>query len=109
MTAGRVPGFAKADTNGFRVYTRPEAKSGGHGVGWSEITPYSFQANESLRETPVSIADPAGTEIDAKFVSDSDGELKIILAPILRFSDKVSVFSESLDVNKLKLKQYIKG
>ena len=57
----------------------------------------------------MSIADPAGTEIDAKFVSDSDGELKIILAPILRFSDKVSVFSESLDVNKLKLKQYIKG
>lgn len=89
MTAGRVPGFSKVDDEGFRVYSRPEEKSGGHGVGWSEITPYSFRAIESWREAPVSIADPAGTEIDAKFVSESDGVLKIILAPIARFSNKV--------------------
>ena len=35
----------------------------------------------------MSIADPEGTEIDAKFASEQDGELKIILAPILRFAD----------------------
>lgn len=93
MTAGRVPGFSKVDDEGFRFYTRPEGKSGGHGVGWSEITPYSFRAVQSWEEVPVSIADPAGTEIDAKFVSESDGALKIVLAPILRFSDKVRVLT----------------
>jgi len=61
------------DDEGFRFYTRPEGKSGGHGVGWSEITPYSFRAVQSWEEVPVSIADPAGTEIDAKFASESDG------------------------------------
>ena len=35
----------------------------------------------------MSIADPEGTEIDAKFAREQDGELKIILAPILRFAD----------------------
>lgn len=88
MTAGRVPGFSKVNIDGFRVYSRPEAKSGGHGVGWSEITPYSFISNETWEEIPVSIADPGGTEIDSKFISQSDGEMKIILAPILRFSDQ---------------------
>lgn len=89
MTAGRIPGFSRADDEGFRLYSRPEGKSGGHGVGWSEITPYIFRATESWKEAPVSIADPAGTEIDAKFESGNDGEMKIILAPILRFSNKV--------------------
>jgi hypothetical protein len=89
MTAGRIPGFSRLDDDGFRNYTRPEGKSGGHGVGWSEITPYTFKARGCWEETPVSIADPAGTEIDAKFFCSESGELKIILAPILRFSDKV--------------------
>ena len=35
---------------------------------------------------PVSIADPGGTELDAKFSSDTDGGLKIVLAPVLRFA-----------------------
>ena len=56
-------------------------------MGWSEITPYRFQVYEGWEEKPVSIADPDGTEIDAKFASESDGELKIVLAPILRFVD----------------------
>ena len=66
---------------------RPIGKSGGHGTGWSEITPYRFVTYEGWEEKPVSIADPEGTEIDAKFASEQDGELKIILAPILRFAD----------------------
>ncbi|CEG01028.1 Mog1/PsbP, alpha/beta/alpha sandwich [Ostreococcus tauri] len=108
MTAGRVPGFSKVDDEGFRVYSRPEEKSGGHGVGWSEITPYSFRAIESWREAPVSIADPAGTEIDAKFVSESDGVLKIILAPIARFSNKVE--TDVIDLKELvSLENFIKG
>jgi hypothetical protein len=69
------------------VYLRPDGKSGGHGIGWSEITPYRFQTYEGWEEIPVSIADPEGTEIDAKFASESDGELKIVLAPILRFAN----------------------
>lgn len=69
------------------MYLRPDGKSGGHGIGWSEITPYRFQTYEGWEEIPVSIADPEGTEIDAKFASESDGELKIVLAPILRFAN----------------------
>jgi len=53
-------GLAAADANGIRRYTRPEGKSGGHGVGWTEITPYSFDVYEGWTEVPVSIADPAG-------------------------------------------------
>ena len=87
MTAGRVPGLAPADKNGIRRYTRPEGKSGGHGVGWSEITPYSFDVYEGWEEVPVSIADPGGTEIDVRFNSDDDGGLKVVLAPVLRFAD----------------------
>ena len=87
MTAGRVPGLAPADGNGVRRYTRPEGKSGGHGVGWTEITPYTFDVYEGWEEIPVSIADPGGTEIDVRFNSDEDGGLKIVLAPVLRFTD----------------------
>lgn len=39
---GCVLGFVKVDINGFRVYTRFEVKSGGYGVGWSEIIFYLF-------------------------------------------------------------------
>lgn len=87
MTAGRVPGLAPADANGIRRYTRPEGKSGGHGVGWTEITPYTFDVYEGWEEVPVSIADPGGTEIDVRFNSDEDGGLKVVLAPVLRFRD----------------------
>ena len=77
-----MPGLSAANAQGERVYVRPLGKSGGHGVGWSEITPYTFLIYDGWDERPVSIADPEGTEIDAKFASDEDGELKIILAPI---------------------------
>jgi hypothetical protein len=87
MIAGRVPGLAPADANGVRRYTRPEGKSGGHGVGWTEITPYTFDVYEGWEEIPVSIADPGGTEIDVRFNSDEDGGLKVVLAPVLRFAD----------------------
>ena len=87
MTAGRVPGLSPTDTNGIRRYYRPEGKSGGHGVGWTEITPYTFDVYEGWEEVPVSIADPGGTEIDARFNSDLDGGLKIVLAPVLRFAN----------------------
>mmetsp|Transcript_34117 Transcript_34117/g.85882 ORF Transcript_34117/g.85882 Transcript_34117/m.85882 type:complete len:285 (-) Transcript_34117:146-1000(-) len=87
MTAGRVPGLAAADANGIRRYTRPEGKSGGHGVGWTEITPYSFDVYEGWTEVPVSIADPGGSEIDVRFNSEDMGGLKVVLAPALRFVD----------------------
>lgn len=56
---------SSADANGFYTYTRPEGKSGGHGVGWSEIPRYSFKVPEGWQETPVSIADLGGTEASA--------------------------------------------
>ncbi len=37
-----------ADENGFYEYVRPEGKSGGHGVGWSEIPRYSFKVSVGL-------------------------------------------------------------
>lgn len=37
------------DAEGFYTYTRPEGKSGGHGVGWSEIPQYSFKVRQEPR------------------------------------------------------------
>ena len=38
LTAGRIPGLAPdPEMDGFNMYKRPAGKSGGHGVGWSEI------------------------------------------------------------------------
>jgi hypothetical protein len=54
------------DAEGFRSYRRPEGKSGGHGVGWSEIPRYSFRLPDGWEETPVSIADLGGTEVAAR-------------------------------------------
>jgi len=34
-TAGRIPGLGDVDDEGYRRYTRPAGKSGGHGIGWS--------------------------------------------------------------------------
>ena len=47
----------------------------------------------------MSIADPAGTEIDAKFVSEAEGELKVLLAPILRFAD----FPDGVSLQQIRL------
>jgi hypothetical protein len=57
LTAGRIPGVTGPDPDGYMTYTRPEGKSGGHGVGWTEIQRYSFKVPQSWEETPVSIAD----------------------------------------------------
>ena len=35
---------------GLRTYRRPEGKSGGHGVGWSPIIPYSFKVPDEWEE-----------------------------------------------------------
>lgn len=87
-TAGRVPGLSTTpDEEGFFTYIRPEGKSGGHGVGWSEIPPYSFRVPEGWTEEPVSIADLGGTEIDLRFGNSSQGELFVVVAPVLRFRD----------------------
>lgn len=88
LTAGRIPGLSP-DSDGFNLYTRPVGKSGGHGVGWSEIPRYSFRVPTGWDETPVSIADLGGTEIDLRFASlgETDGSLAVVVAPVLRFVD----------------------
>ena len=87
LTAGRIPGLsAKPDAEGLFEYRRPEGKSGGHGVGWSEIPRYGFRVPAGWEETPVSIADLGGTEIDLRF-GGADGQLSVVVAPVLRFVD----------------------
>ena len=58
-----IAGLDKREVDGFMTYTRPEGKSGGHGVGWSEIPKYTFKVPQGWQETPVSIADLGGTEV----------------------------------------------
>jgi hypothetical protein len=79
LLAGRVPGLSEPDENGelffffffflcseillncfhdadrivqtgWRTYRRPDDKSGGHGVGWSPIIPYSFKVPDGWDE-----------------------------------------------------------
>lgn len=85
LTAGRIPGLTPVDSEGFRTYTRPEGKSGGHGIGWSEIPTYSFRVPDGWKEEPVSIADLGGTEIDVRFTEKDQGQLAVVVAPVLRF------------------------
>lgn len=87
LTAGRIPGLSLPDKDGFMRYTRPEGKSGGHGVGWSEIPRYTFKVPEGWEEKPVSIADLGGTEIDLRFENPEQGNLLVVVAPVLRFMD----------------------
>lgn len=87
-TAGRIPGISSTpDENGYFAYTRPEGKSGGHGIGWSEVPRYAFKVPSGWAEIPVSIADLGGTEIDLRFSSKEQGELSVVVAPVLRFVD----------------------
>ncbi|KAJ0578894.1 putative photosystem II [Helianthus annuus] len=87
LLAGRIPGLSEPNEQGWRTYRRPDEKSGGHGVGWSPIIPYIFQVPDGWEETPVSIADLGGTEIDLRFSNTSEGRLFVIVAPVLRFAD----------------------
>ncbi|PIN14142.1 Photosystem II [Handroanthus impetiginosus] len=89
LLAGRVPGLSEPDEQGWRTYERPEDKSGGHGVGWSPIIPYTFSVPQDWDEVPVSIADLGGTEIDLRFASPKEGRLSVIVAPVLRFADNL--------------------
>jgi len=88
LTAGRLPGVSKEkDAEGFRTYRRPDGKSGGHGVGWSEIPQYTFKVPDGWKEVPVSIADLGGTEIDLRFGNEEEGGMAVVVAPVLRFLD----------------------
>uniref|UniRef100_A0A0F7GXJ4 Photosystem II reaction center PsbP family protein n=1 Tax=Pelargonium fulgidum TaxID=73198 RepID=A0A0F7GXJ4_9ROSI len=89
LLAGRVPGLSEPDEQGWRTYHRPDEKSGGHGVGWSPIIPYSFSVPPQWEEVPVSIADLGGTEIDLRFANSKQGRLFVIVAPVLRFADNL--------------------
>uniref|UniRef100_A0A0F7GZ57 Photosystem II reaction center PsbP family protein n=1 Tax=Monsonia marlothii TaxID=163685 RepID=A0A0F7GZ57_9ROSI len=89
LLAGRIPGLSEPDEQGWRTYRRPDEKSGGHGVGWSPIIPYSFSVPQDWEEVPVSIADLGGTEIDLRFANSKQGRLFVIVAPILRFADNL--------------------
>eukprot|EP00890_Picochlorum_soloecismus_P002135 jgi/Picsp_1/2922/NSC_01147-R1_psbp domain-containing protein chloroplastic-like len=87
LTAGRIPGIEGPDAEGYFLYTRPEGKSGGHGVGWSEIPRYSFKVPPGWDEKPVSIADLGGTEIDLRYANEEEGSALVVVAPVLRFMD----------------------
>ncbi|KAL6641763.1 hypothetical protein ACP70R_019944 [Stipagrostis hirtigluma subsp. patula] len=89
LLAGRIPGLSEPDENGWRTYRRPDEKSGGHGVGWSPIIPYSFKVPDGWEEVPVSIADLGGTEIDLRFANSKQGRLFVIVAPVRRFADNL--------------------
>ena len=56
-------------------------------MGWSEIPPYAFDVPEGWEETPVSIADGGGTEIDVRFKGEGMGSMFVVVAPVLRFTD----------------------
>ncbi|GJU22516.1 PsbP domain-containing protein 4, chloroplastic isoform X1 [Tanacetum coccineum] len=87
LLAGRIPGLSEPNEQGWRTYRRPDEKSGGHGVGWSPIIPYAFSVPDGWEETPVSIADLGGTEIDLRFSNPSEGRISVVVAPVLRFAD----------------------
>ncbi|KAK8572248.1 hypothetical protein V6N13_047860 [Hibiscus sabdariffa] len=89
LLAGRIPGLSEPDEQGWSTYRRPDDKSGGHGVGWSPIIPYSFKVPQGWEEVPVSIADLGGTEIDLRFANSKQGRLFVIVAPVLRFADNL--------------------
>ena len=69
LTPGRIPGLSKElDAEGFSLYSRPEGKSGGHGIGWSEIPPYSFRAAYGWDEArSPRVATPAAAYLDSAF------------------------------------------
>lgn len=56
-------------------------------MGWSEIPRYSFKIPAGWDETPVSIADLGGTEIDLRYGKEDCGSLFVVVAPVLRFKD----------------------
>jgi hypothetical protein len=47
---GRMFTCLRISGAGLRTYRRPDAKSGGHGVGWSPMTPYTFKVPQDWEE-----------------------------------------------------------
>jgi hypothetical protein len=47
---GRMFTGSRISGAGLRTYRRPDAKSGGHGVGWSPMTPYTFKVPQDWEE-----------------------------------------------------------
>lgn len=99
ITAGRIPGISGPDDDGFYTYQRPEGKSGGHGVGWTEVERYKFKIPQGWEEVPVSIADLGGTEIDLRYLNPDQGSLFVVVAPVARFRD--IPFNSSIDIQAL--------
>lgn len=99
ITAGRIPGVTGPDKDGYYRYQRPEGKSGGHGIGWTEVDRYSFKVPSGWQEVPVSIADLGGTEIDVRFQNNDQGNLLVVVAPVARFRD--IPFNSSLAIQDL--------
>ena len=63
---GNCAGISKStDERGFHTYQRPEGKSGGHGVGWSEVPRYEFKIPDGWEEVPVNVFDLGGTEVSS--------------------------------------------
>lgn len=52
VTLVKFTGKTYAQT-GWRTYRRPDEKSGGHGVGWSPIIPYSFSVPQDWAEVTI--------------------------------------------------------
>ena len=71
----------------FSATPQPLVRSGGHGVGWSEIPPYSFKVGPGWDEVPTSIADLGGAEVDLRFRKEDEGDVAVVVAPVLRFKD----------------------
>ncbi|CAI7917474.1 unnamed protein product [Closterium sp. NIES-54] len=89
--AGRVPGLSEPDENDSPyTFTVPEAWEEVRGVLASppfQPIPTAPNPFDLSRQTPVSIADLGGTEIDLRFASKQQGKLFIVVAPVLRFAD----------------------
>ncbi|GFH32318.1 PsbP domain-containing protein, partial [Haematococcus lacustris] len=52
-----------------------------------EAMAYAFKVPGGWGEVPVSIADLGGTEIDLRYSSREQGEVTVVVAPVMRFAD----------------------
>lgn len=49
---------------GWRTYRRPDDKSGGHGVGWSPMIPYTFSVPVKWEEVGIHLFTTARISVD---------------------------------------------
>lgn len=52
-----------------------------------EIPQYTFRVAPGWSEVAVSIADLGGTEVDLRFQSADEGDVSVVVAPVMRFAD----------------------